>query len=67
MESRLAINSPAQQSDFEASPEVGVSSANINNNYTTWEETTMTNLFNFKWKPFSQGISYERLSKFGFK
>ena len=25
------------------------------------------NLFNFKWKPTSHGINYERLSKFGFK
>ena len=36
-------------------------------NYFTWEETTATHLFNFKWKPVSHGIVYDRLSKYGYK
>lgn len=66
MESRLAING-SEQSDTEPSITGGASVPNLNANFTTWDETTNTNLFNFKWKPFSQGISFDRLSKFGFK
>ena len=36
-------------------------------NYFTWEETTATHLFNFKWKPTSNGLTYDRLSKYGYK
>jgi hypothetical protein len=32
-----------------------------------WEETQNTYVFNFKWKPTSQYLSYEKLSKHGFK
>jgi len=34
---------------------------------TQWEETQNTYVFNFKWKPTSQYIAYDRLSKYGFK
>ena len=36
-------------------------------NFSFWEETQSTGLFNFKWKPTSHYIFYERLSKHGFK
>jgi len=36
-------------------------------NYTSWQETNTPHLFNFKWKPFSSGINFERLGKFGYK
>ena len=36
-------------------------------NYTTWQESNAPHLFNFKWKPFSNGINFERLGKFGYK
>jgi hypothetical protein len=39
----------------------------MKSNFTYWEETTNTHLFNFKWKPFSNGIVFERLSKHGFR
>jgi hypothetical protein len=39
----------------------------LKQNYSTWEETSNTNMFNFKWKPFSVGIVFDRLSKHGFK
>ena len=67
MESRLAVYNPTQQSDTESLTGGGTSTTNLNANFTTWEETTSTNLFNFKWKPFSYGLNYEKLSKFGFK
>jgi hypothetical protein len=44
-----------------------VSSADIKQNFTTWEETANTHLFSFKWKPTSHGLLYDRLSKLGFK
>jgi len=34
---------------------------------TQWEETQNTYAFNFKWKPTSQLLTYDRLSKHGFK
>lgn len=36
-------------------------------NFTTWQETNAPHLFNFKWKPTSAGINFERLGKFGYK
>ena len=35
--------------------------------FTSWQETNTPHLFNFKWKPFSHNINYERLGKFGYK
>ena len=35
--------------------------------FTTWQETNAPHLFNFKWKPVSHGINFERLGKFGYK
>ena len=67
MESRLAVFYAIQQSDTESLTGGGASINNLNSNFTTWEETTNTNLFNFKWKPFSHGLTYDKLSKFGFK
>ena len=46
---------------------VGVNESKIKENYTTWEATNAPHLFNFKWKPTSNGINYERLGKFGYK
>jgi len=34
---------------------------------TQWEETQNTYAFNFKWKPTSLLLTYDRLSKHGFK
>ena len=39
----------------------------LQGNFTTWQETNTPHLFNFKWKPFSNGINFERLGKFGYK
>ena len=36
-------------------------------NYTTWQETNAPHLFNFKWKPTSNNINFERLGKFGYR
>lgn len=36
-------------------------------NYTTWQETNAPHLFNFKWKPTSHNINFERLGKFGYR
>jgi hypothetical protein len=34
---------------------------------TLWEEVQNSHLINFRWKPTSYGINFERLSKFGNK
>lgn len=35
--------------------------------FTQWQETNTPHLFNFKWKPTSNGINFERLGKFGYR
>lgn len=40
---------------------------NLEEDYTQWEEVQNSHLVNFRWKPTSYGINFERLSKFGNK
>ena len=48
-------------------PIVGQGDPKMPQNFTTWQETNNPHLFNFKWKPFSNGIIFDRLGKFGYK
>ena len=58
MQSRLAVGEEMADENCKAMQD---------SNTNTWEETISSNLFNFKWKPISQGISFESLSRYGFK
>ena len=80
MQSRLASHMPAEApssptakmttsaSDTnEKVDQVAAADPGLPQNFSTWQETNAPHLFNFKWKPTSGGINFERLGKFGYK